>query len=227
MKSELGGRMKGYAAISDLKLTPRSCVIIRVDGKNFHNYTKYCNKPFDNGIIDAMITATVETAQQMQGFKLGYIQSDEASFLLTDFDKLTTQGWFNYEINKMVSISASYFTMLFNKSTLYGKVAVFDSRAFVVPKEDVPNYFVWRQQDWTRNSLQMLASSVFTHKELDGKGATDMIEMLKEKGLSWSRLGEIYKNGTFITKDYEEFHQQWNYSDIEQQLWGWNGDVGQ
>src|SRR6266699_949879 len=161
---ELGSRIKRYEKVSDHKLLPRTPLIIRVDGKAFHTFTKGAKKPFDQDVIDAMVYAANNTATGMMGFELAYVQSDEATFMLADYDNYETQGWFNYELNKIVSITASAFTAYFNRywdSIVYAHIepienddkkspAMFDARAFNMPREDAPNAFVWRQQDWKR-----------------------------------------------------------------------------
>lgn len=209
-KQSLGDRMKSYEGVFRGKLIPRSPVIIRIDGRAFHTWTKQfkAQKPFDHRVISAMEFAACKVAEEMQGFKLGYVQSDEASFLITDFDDVNTQGWFDYVHSKIVSISASVMTYWFNKyvnemSSSYHFTpcppAFFDSRAFVVPVFDVSNYFLWRAKDWERNSVQMLSRAHFSHKALNGKKQADMHEMLHEKGINWATdCSEQEKNGTWI-----------------------------
>jgi tRNA(His) 5'-end guanylyltransferase len=80
-------------------------------------------------------------------------------------------------------------------------LAIFDSRIFNIPKEEVCNYFIWRQQDWLRNSIQMLSQFYFSQKELNKKKASDMHEMLHKKGVNWADLDSVWKNGTFIFID--------------------------
>ena len=53
--------------------------------------------------------------ENIQGCVLGYTQSDEISLVLVDYQKLDTSAWFDYEVQKMCSISASMATMAFNK----------------------------------------------------------------------------------------------------------------
>ena len=108
----LGDRIKRYEAVSRHTLTPNTPLFIRVDGRAFHTLTKSCDKPFDFNLVDAMTHAAKETAKEMQGFKLGYVQSDEATFMLSDFDRITSEGWFGYDLNKVVSLSAALFTQL-------------------------------------------------------------------------------------------------------------------
>jgi tRNA(His) 5'-end guanylyltransferase len=163
--SNLGNRIKQYEAVMARQAMPRMPVMIRVDGRDFHTFTRMCGKPFDKSLMQAMVVAAKITAFDMQGFKCAYVQSDEASFVLTDYDTLETQGWFGYDLNKLISISAATMSVEFNRfySMLgnVGALQVFDSRVFNVPKEDVVNALLWRAQDWQRNSLQMYCRSFF------------------------------------------------------------------
>jgi len=206
--TSLGNRIKLYEGAYRRYLTRRMPVIVRVDGRSFSGMTKKwkCEKPFDDQILYAMVNAATNVAQEMQGFKVAYIQSDEASFVMTDYDGLHSQGWFDYNHSKIVSISASIMTGRFNRFYVgpNNGDAQFDSRAFNVPREDVSNYVLWRALDWHRNSIQMYASSVFSHKQLHKKNQNDMKEMLREKGKSWEDdLSDIIKNGTFLFRDNE------------------------
>ncbi len=210
----LGNRIKRYERAYDHALTPRSCLLVRVDGRAFHTYTRGCVRPFDPGIMDVMVYATQRTAEDMQGFKLAYVQSDEATFLLTDFDTFETQGWFGYRLNKVVSIAASLFTAWFGREHDNGRVATFDARAFVVPADDAPNVFIWRQRDWERNSIQMLAQAHFSHRELQGKGHAELHELLHAKGLNWADLSDREKNGTFVLRDGSEIYLKLGYETI-------------
>ena len=196
----LGDRIKRYEGSSRHYLTPRMPVIVRIDGRAFHTFTKGADKPFDKSIMTSMVCAATDVAMDMQGFKAGYVQSDEATFLLTDYDDLETQGWFGYNLSKIISISAGLMSVKFNYFCGdTGLSPVFDSRAFNVPREDVVNTFLWRAQDWERNSLQMYARSFFSHKELHKKNREDIHNMLHKIGKNWTTdLTDQEKNGTFI-----------------------------
>ena len=197
---DIGDRMKeNYEDRYRIKLTRRTPVIIRVDGKAFHTFTAGLDKPFDKDFMDDMVYAASQTSMEMQGFKMGYVQSDEASFLLTDYDDLDTDAWFDYSLSKLVSISAAYMTAFFNRWNL--TFGIFDSRAFNVPMEEVANYFLWRARDWERNSLQMYCQANFSHKEMMNKNAAAQHEMLHSIGKNWAKdLTPREKNGTFIFK---------------------------
>lgn len=212
----IGIRMKKYENVSRHFLTPRMPVIVRVDGRAFHSLTKRAEKPFDQHFMNAMVNAAFDVSQDIQGFKAAYIQSDEVTFLMTDYDDINTQGYFNYNHQKIVSITASMMSVCFNK--YYGnsqKPAVFDSRAFNVPREDVVNNFLWRAKDWERNSLQMYARSLFSHKELHKKNSSDIHEMLHSIGKNWTTdLTSQQKNGTFIIGNDFNVEIKPSYEDI-------------
>lgn len=212
----LGDRMKAYENVSRTYMTRRTPVVLRIDGKAFHTFTRNFDRPFDMRLIRAMTAAAKAVAEQAQGFKVGYIQSDEASFVLTDYDTLTTSAWFDNNVQKMASVAASVMTAHFNaamsKENLKSEpwpLAYFDGRVFCLPKEEVSNYFLWRQKDWERNSLQMYCRSFFSQKQMHGKGKEQMHEMLynyvdaegKSSPKNWAvDLGDQVKNGTYLYK---------------------------
>lgn len=214
----LGDRIKKYERATHYHLPPNSHVIIRVDGRAFHTFTRLCEKPFDHDLMDAMAAATAHTASEMQGFRLAYTQSDEASFLITDTDSHESQPWFDNDLSKLISITSSTFTAAFNDlyegRRIGHALAVFDGRAFAVPEPDVPNAFVWRQRDWERNSLQMLAQAHFSQKQLHGKGRRELHDLLMlERGINWADLSDREKNGVFLTRA-RTFSEKVGYDEI-------------
>lgn len=199
----LGDRMKSfYEDRTRFYLPRRTYSIIRLDGKAFHSYTKNCNKPFDLQLINDLNEATLFLCKNIQGAKLAYVQSDEISILLTDFDDIKTSAWFDGNIQKICSISASYLTGKFN-SLRPGNLAFFDARVFTIPsKSEVINYFVWRQQDWTRNSIQLAGRTYFSHKQLDNCTCNDIQEMLfNQFKINWNEYDDILKRGRIAYKE--------------------------
>ena len=236
-KDSLGDRMKeNYENRSKTYLVRRMPVIIRLDGKAFHTFTKGLMKPYDEIFHNTMNATMKYLCENIQGCKLGYTQSDEITLLLTDYDTLTTDAWFDNNVQKICSVSASMATMAFNKffcdevnktytyftCTEYGceyvkdvdlfdklfdnyfsKIgsAMFDSRCFNVPKDEVTNCFIWRQQDATRNAIQMLGQCNFSHKELHGKSCNDIQDMLMlEKGINFNDMSTEFKRGVCCIK---------------------------
>lgn len=229
---DLGMRMKNnYETITKYRLTRRTPVIIRIDGKSFHSYTRGFQKPFDPILMKSMQKTMKSLCKNIQGCVLCYTQSDEISLLLVDYRDLNSQAWFDNEVQKICSISASMATMVFNKEFTrmannyidnameawnisdddkkYMKTldkamtmgAMFDSRCFNIPKEEVTNYFYWRQQDAIRNSIQMVGQANFSHSELHGKTCNDIKEMLHEqKGINWNDFSVPEKRGACCIK---------------------------
>jgi tRNA(His) 5'-end guanylyltransferase len=209
MKDDLGNRMKGYERVPNIRLTPRMPFIIRVDGKAFHSFTKGFDKPWDLKLVEAMTTAAQHLMKEVMGSKIAYIQSDEISILCTDYDRLESQPWFDKKVQKICSVSASIATMAFNSDLLKskGKIhhACFDARVFPIPKEEVCNYFIWRQQDAVRNSIQGLGQNKFSHKQLQGKNGSQIQEMLfQEHGINWNALETWKKRGWCVVREKTE-----------------------
>lgn len=205
----LGDRMKGYEAVFRPKLPNRLPVIIRVDGRAFHTFTRGFKRPFDEDLRSAMVTTALRLCGAISGAKFAYTQSDEISILVTNNDTLDTQAWFDNDLVKMCSIAASTATVEFNCAIAPEHRAsrpMFDARAFVLPPEEVVNYFIWRQKDWHRNSLQMLSRSHYSHRELEGVDRAGMHEMLMEKSVNWADLPGYWKDGTCITRSEASGH---------------------
>lgn len=208
---DLNDRMKLYEKVSQVNLTRRMPCIIRIDGKAFHTFTKGMNKPWDKRLVDLLLDSVIYLCGNIQGAKLAYWQSDEVSLLLTDYEKITSEAWFDKNVQKMVSVSASMMTAMFNKNLCnyfleprYCKVPVmFDSRVFVLPKEEVCNYFVWRQQDAERNSVQGLAQANFSHKQLLNLSCDKLQDKLfLEKNINWNDCEVWQKRGVCVVKEY-------------------------
>lgn len=206
MKKDLfGNRMKQYENTYRYKMPRRLPVIIRIDGKAFHTYTKGLVKPFDENLANAMAETAKFLCENISGCKLAFYQSDEISLLITNNDKLTTEAWFDNNLQKMVSISASLATAKFNSLAWEGKpkdFALFDSRVFILPEDEVVNYFLWRQQDATRNSISMVAQANFNHKELQNLNTVQMQDKLVlEKNINWNNIETWKKRGLCVTRE--------------------------
>jgi tRNA(His) guanylyltransferase len=220
----LGDRMKSYEDVFRLQLPIRMPVILRIDGKAFHSYTakkspiKGVEKPVDAGLVECMNDTAIALCEEIQGAKIAYVQSDEISILLNNYQTNDTQSWFDNNLQKMVSISAAVASVTFTENSykIWGidesredpyyltMPAYFDSRAFVLPKEDVVNYFLWRQQDATRNSVQMLARSLYSHKECTNLNNSQLQELIFQKGINWNDCPTSQKRGRCIVKKYTE-----------------------
>lgn len=225
-KDNLGDRMKEfYENRAKTSLIRRIPVIIRIDGKAFHTFTKGFEKPFDSVMVKSMQDTMKYLCENIQGCVLGYTQSDEITLVLVDYNKLDTDAWFDYDVQKLCSVSASIATLAFNRSlfnhfnefiynleefndnliTAYKKAiktgAMFDARCFNVPVEEVTNCILWRQQDATRNSIQAVGQAYFTQKELQGLSTNQIQELLFSKqGINWNNFPTHLKRGSCCIK---------------------------
>lgn len=229
MNDELGTRMKEfYEDRFRYKLPRRAYTIMRIDGKAFHTYTRGLERPFDDGLINDMNVTAAYLCKNIMGAKMGYVQSDEISILITDFDTQDTQAWFDYNVQKMTSVAASLATSEFNRLRIHryvrqygsegyaiaydGKLmreyeiehfnmGNFDARVFQIPSRiEVENYFIWRQQDAVRNSISSVAQSLYSPKELHGIKTNDMQELIFQKGINWNDYDFRKKRGAVIGK---------------------------
>ena len=241
--TDLDIRMKNYEKVTDQKLIRKMPVLIRIDGRAFHTFTKGFNKPFDDILINAMKETTKYLCENVQNCVLGYTQSDEISLLLVDYKELDTQPWFDNRIQKIVSNTAALATDKFKEAfinniekfgcenipdwdiggtnewltdqqeqdlnyiqtlcnAIENKYKGFDVRCWNIPKDEVTNYFFWRQQDCIRNSIQMVGQANFSHKELQNKSCNQIQDMLMErKGINWNDLPIYQKRGSCCVRN--------------------------
>lgn len=207
----LGDRMKRYEAVSDVGLTPRMPSVVRLDGKGFHQWTRRVGavRPFDSTIHELMSSTTLILCEEIQGVVIGYTQSDEISLVLQDYFGLDTEAAFGKRLQKLVSITASLATAIFNESArqvfVDAPLALFDARAFVLPKEEVSHYLIWRQQDAVRNSIRMAGYAQFPSKALEGVSNTALQERLwSERGINWNDYAVWEKRGCCAVYEAEQ-----------------------
>lgn len=230
---DIGNRMKhNYENTSKTRLLRRTPVAIRLDGRAFHTFTRHLRKPFDDIFMKTMQETMRYLCSQIQGCVFGYTQSDEITLILIDYQELNTDAWFDYEVQKLCSISASlatyafhkyfdihtdnYFSMYADEDPAYENAlykachtcAAFDARCFNIPKEEVANLIYWRQLDAKRNSVQMCGQAEFSQNELHEKTCEDIKAMLP---YSWDNLPAAKKWGsacyrTKAEKWFVDFH---------------------
>jgi tRNA(His) 5'-end guanylyltransferase len=218
---DLNKRMKQYEGCYKTIITPRSYVIIRLDGKNFSKFTKNMEKPFDKDFTKAMHETAMALCDYFNA-KFAYTQSDEISLLITEIGGSNeSQPELGNVLQKLCSLTASVATAKFNNillqqtmakepaySDMYEVIiqeqnlAYFDSRVFVVPNEDeVFNHMVWRQQDASRNSISMAAHTILGHKATMNKSGAEKQEMMFQKGVNWNDYDTIFKRGAIVYKE--------------------------
>jgi tRNA(His) 5'-end guanylyltransferase len=232
-KDSLGNRMKKYEDVYKQNLVPNMPVVLRIDGKAFHTFTKKMKKPFDDLLINTMQKTMVSLCSDIQGAKFGYTQSDEITIVIK-LDDIRSQMFFDGKVQKILSITASKATKYFNKH-FYDNVnllksgksdfenvvelniyenklfqAEFDCRVMNIPEGDLINNLIWRQMDATRNSISTLAQANFSHSELQGKSSSDMMDMLVNiKNINWNDLAVYKKRGSCCYKVKVGIRRKW------------------
>ncbi len=211
MEDALGDRMKHYEmAEAGRMLLPMTPILMRLDGKCFHSFTKGLDRPYDVRMQELMWRTSMFLLRET-GALCVYTQSDEIS--LAWYSPLySSQIWFNGRVQKMTTVAAGMAAMYFNmhlsellpsKAELPPKRRpVFDARIWNVPTlTEAANYFLWREQDATRNSISMAAQHYYSDKKLHGKSCKQMQEMLHSKGVNWNDYPDGFKRGSYGRKE--------------------------
>ena len=239
-----GDRMKSYENVFRYYLPARLPLIVRLDMRAGHTYTRNFVRPYDSIFHYVMVETAIALCHDISGAKLAYTQSDEISILITNDDSIATQPWFDNNLQKIVSLTAAQASITFQntmrelveKYNYYNKEeydffkqtylsglnkVMFDSRAFILPPHEINNYFYWRQTDWRRNSINMLARTYFSQKQLQNKSCDEMMEMLREKNADWYSQSNWKKYGACIVK--QEVEMSIHYNDemkiVKRRIW--------
>jgi tRNA(His) 5'-end guanylyltransferase len=211
---DLDKRQKMYEDIEAQRhLIPLIPIMVRLDGRCFHNWTRGLKRPFDREFHWLMVETTKHLMEE-SGALLGYTQSDEISMVIYSGDA-DSQVFFDGRVQKLTSVMASICTGRFNNLVVNypptddvpvgfkrGDLATFDCRVWNVPtKEEAVNAILWREQDASKNSVSMAARELFSHNEIHGKTGAEMQEMMFQKhGVNWNDYPEAFKRGTYIQR---------------------------
>lgn len=207
-KTSLGDRMKSYEFPStSRKAFKGQPLVVRLDGKSFHNFTKGLKRPYDERLSKLMVATTTALVDRFQA-KVGYTQSDEISLVWNIECDSSAEFPFDGRFQKMESLLASYATAFFNKKLAEflpekeDELPTFDARAFVVPNlMEAYHALLWRQQDATKNAISMAAQSMFSHKQLQKKNGAEMQEMMwSTHGVNFNDYPAFFKRGTFVRR---------------------------
>jgi tRNA(His) guanylyltransferase len=190
---------------SNEQMIPTLPIIIRLDGNNFHKWTKGLERPFDVNLTNLMIDTTKYLVQETNAI-IGYTQSDEITLILFSDDRkslLYNDGKKQKILSKLTGKCVSFFN---EKRVEYlpnhNRLANFDCRIYQTPSlHDACLQLLWRENDATKNSVSMLAQSLFTHRQLQNLKSNEMQDkMMLEKNINWNELPVKYKRGSYIKR---------------------------
>lgn len=207
-QKSLGDRMKEYENVTNATLYKRMPIILRIDGRAFHTLTSFMEDPFDENFISLMNKTMIEVFESLPDATLGYVESDEISILLCPYSSYETEPVFSARIQKLCSVASSMATQAFIKQLymlyqesdssdwacecLKGNIT-FDCRCFNLTKEEVVNYFLFRQQDCKRNSILNAAHFFLGKKKCIGFKTPELIDkMLNEKNIDYWMITPNY-----------------------------------
>lgn len=219
-KTALGDRMKAYENRCQYQLMPGLPVVARLDGRNFSQLTASLQKPFDQRLSDGMANLTRYLVEQTCA-SVGYTQSDEIS-LVWWARSSKDERFFGNKMSKLVSVIGSMASVWFNKvlgglPEFTGKMPVFDNRVFELPApEEVANYFIWREQDAIRNSLQGAARRYFDHDRCLNLDTSELNELLHSAGVNWNDYPAHFKRGIYARRQLLSHTRTYSQAEIAQ-----------
>lgn len=203
-KLRFADKMRDMQQSSDFRLPENSYIILQLDGKAFHTWTRGLKVPFDSRFVDGMNEVALKVASTVSNIRFGYVQSDEINLVMTDLGSERTQPYHANRVQKIVSTSAGLASAVMSRLFPDKDFAVFDARMFVAPTvEDVTDWFNWRQTDAIKNSVRAVGYARFSHKDLMGKNTQEVREMLAELGDPWEAYSDGEKFGRMIVREEE------------------------
>ena len=198
------------------KLLPNCFIVVRVDGKNFHQFADKHDfaKPNDKSALDVMTKAAEDVFEAFKGdVVLAYGQSDEFSFVFRRKSQVYSRRS-DKIVTNVASLFASSFTFNWMKTEKrpLKYPPSFDARAVVYPtNNNLRDYLSWRQADCHINNLynttfwalvlQGGLSNREAEERLKGSLASDKNEILfSEFGLNYNNEPSQFKKGSTLYK---------------------------
>lgn len=208
---DIGDRIKAYEQPStSRKAFKGQPMVVRLDGNNFHTFTKGLKRPYDESLSQLMVL-TAKALVERFDCDIAYTQSDEITLIFNSNADDNVGILFDGRFQKIETLTASYATAVFNKNLAAylpqkaDLLPCFDSRAYVVPNlQEAYHALLWRQQDAIKNAISMAAQSQYKQSELNGKCGTELLVMLIAKDIYFSEYPYFFQRGTFVRRQKVE-----------------------
>lgn len=209
--------MKDYEVYSSLRVPKNSKIIIRLDGRAFHQLA--CDlelvKPYDKDFYNVLSKVCEDLFKEFSPLFV-YTFSDEISLL---FDKLPFEGRLEKINSVIASFAASSFVINYNRE--FKKPPSFDSRVIPVQDGDILKYFKWRQDESWRNCvnshgisyLKTKYSNTEANDKIKGMKLNEIHELLFQNGINLNDIETYMKRGIGIyrkNKKIEGFNKKEN-----------------
>lgn len=217
---DLGDRVKAFESLEARRMLADALpIVIRLDGRAFHTFTRGCERPFDANLRSLMVDTARICALETNAV-LTYTQSDEITLVLNGNVPGGTQAYFGGRVQKMVSCLAARASVAFNAllpkylPSKVGASPVFDCRAWSVPsRAEACDAVQWRETDARVNAVEMAARAHFSHKALDGKSGPEMRGMMLDKGVDFRDYPVEFRRGTYLQR--KEIRRKYTTTELE------------
>lgn len=199
----LGDKHKKYEQLNKPFLMPNLPIMVRVDGRAFHTFTKGLNRPFDVRLTLCMHETAKTLLEKFNGY-ISYVQSDEISLIINGNETGRMFGGSRDKLISLISATASvafYKALIENLPQKAHELPIFDCRAFQYPTLDLyAENLMWREADATRNSLTMLCHAHFSKDALHKVNRQKQHDMLHSIGINWDSYPNYFKRGSYFAK---------------------------
>ena len=194
--------MKDFEVYSSLKVPKNSKIIVRLDGRSFHQLAYDLNliKPYDLNFYKVISHVCEDLFKEFSPLFV-YTFSDEISLL---FDSVPFEGRIEKINSVLASFTASSFVMHYN--TEFKKPPSFDSRIIPISDGDIVDYFKWRQDESWRNCVNSHGISFLKNKysnseandKISGLKLNDIHELLYQNGINLNDVETYKKRGIAV-----------------------------
>lgn len=207
--NEISTRCKAFESVAtEPRASKDQPLLVRLDGRAFHTYTRGLRRPYDERLSCCMIETT-RTLVADSHARIGYTQSDEITLLFWADPTLPSSclpfdGRYQKMCSVLAGLASSRFAVLAYESIPEKRAAAphFDGRAWSVPTaDDALEAILWRVGDARKNSVSMAAQSVYSHGQLLNKHTADQLQMLSEKGIDWNAYPDFFRVGSFLRRE--------------------------
>ncbi|XP_055843914.1 probable tRNA(His) guanylyltransferase [Episyrphus balteatus] len=202
----------------DDTILPNVWIVVRLDGKGFHKFTKTHDfqKPNDINALNVMNSAAIAVMEEFRDIVISFGQSDEYSFVLRKETKV-----YSRRSSKLLSYITSLFSSAYvmNWKTFFNdkelkSIPCFDGRVVLYPSDqNLKDYMSWRQADVHVNNLynttfwELVLNGGMTNTQaeerLRGTFSADKNEILfSQFGINYNELPVMFRKGTILLRKY-------------------------
>ncbi len=223
-------RINDYREVSSSKLMRKLPIVINLNGRSFRRITQGIEKPYSTDFSNVMCATAIKLCHEISGAVFAYIFNDDITIVARNDQSVETQAWFQNDIQKIVSVSASIATLEFANAAksfdlILNGEATFTSNVYTVPSTmEAINVLILKQQLCQQTSLNFSAFYELSHRYgddaidiLQNRSPEEKEELLAQCGqhyttfpLPFRRGIACYRSPTLISsRDGDTFRNKW------------------